>query len=253
MGLQSLTQMSTLVAKTVSTKVDWPNQITEVPAEIFGADYVSIGAGFLVPGRSTGSVDIVNLADGNTFPISKQKKGWFYHRVIWHDMNGDGRLDAVTARAKKPIFGGSDGEIVWLEQPANPLSAWPEHFITKGPDVNFVLEDLDNDGQVEIIGADFFSKKLTVHWLNAGTWEGRTIDATLGAAFDLERVDLNGDGIKDLLVTNHEADASKAGIFAYEIPTDWKLASWTRHTLRADVIDLRHGCIPSVMLFVDKP
>lgn len=35
------------------------------------------------------------------FTISSNKDGieWYYHRVEWHDMNGDGYLDAVTERA----------------------------------------------------------------------------------------------------------------------------------------------------------
>ena len=29
----------------------------------------------------------------------QEEKVWFYHRVLWEDMNNDGHLDAVTARA----------------------------------------------------------------------------------------------------------------------------------------------------------
>ena len=51
------------------------------------------------------------------------------------DMNGDGLLDVLTARATKPIVGTQSGEMLWLEQPAsNPLSgdAWTEHVISSG-------------------------------------------------------------------------------------------------------------------------
>ena len=49
-------------------------------------------------------------------------------------MNGDGLLDIVTARAKKPIFGASKGELIWLEQPSSGevLTYWKEHLITEG-------------------------------------------------------------------------------------------------------------------------
>ena len=74
---------------------------------------------FLVPGRSTGAVEVVDLYSGEKLTLTKKKSGYFYHKVVWQDINNDGRLDAVSARGKKPIFGGSDGELIWLEQPAD--------------------------------------------------------------------------------------------------------------------------------------
>ena len=32
--------------------------------------------------------------------ISQDKSGWFYHQVHFADMDGDGLLDAVTARCQ---------------------------------------------------------------------------------------------------------------------------------------------------------
>ncbi|MCX6128834.1 MAG: VCBS repeat-containing protein [Proteobacteria bacterium] len=232
---QSLGQISKMQAKPITTSVNWPNDVTAVPKEIFGEHYVAIGSGFLTPGSNTGAVNIANIFTGEIFPIIPVKKDYFYHRVLFADINGDGRIDAITARAKKSMFGSSDGEILWLEQPADKIkSVWKEHLIAKGPDVHFVLQDLDNDGNVEIISAEFFSKKLSVQWQEAGVWQSKVIDATVGSAFDLEVSDLNGDGKLDLLVSNHES-TEKASIFAYEIPADFKTAAWTRHTLLSNI------------------
>ncbi len=63
-----------------------------------------------------------------------------------------------------------------------------------------------------------------------GVWRSKVLDSKIGSAFDLEVVELNGDGRPDLLATTHEG-GSTASIFADEIPTDFKTASWTRHTL----------------------
>ena len=60
-----------------------------------------------------------------------------------------------------------------------------------------------------------------------------SLDDTLGAAFDLE-YDLNNDGEKDLLVTNHEGN-NKASIYAYEGPSNPFTGDWIRHTLLTDI------------------
>src|SRR6185436_12722606 len=96
----------------ITTKINWPNSVTQVPSEIFGPNYVVVGSGFLTPGSTTGAVTVANLFNQELFAIVATKKDYFYHKVLFTDVNGDGRLDAVAARAKKPIIGSSDGEIV---------------------------------------------------------------------------------------------------------------------------------------------
>jgi hypothetical protein len=233
----SLNDISAWKVETLETKLNWPNQVTLVPESVFGSEHISVGTGFLVPGRSTGYVQVIDPESGKLKTLSSKKEGYFYHRVLWHDMNNDGRLDAVSARGKKPIMGATDGELVWLEQPADlqQTGPWKEHLIARGPDVNFLIEDLDGDGSVEIVATEFFAKKLSLHWQEQGSWVSRTLDDTLGAAFDLEWTDLNGDGRKDLLVTNHEGSAAKAAIFAYEIPQSPKIQKWTRHSLLTSI------------------
>ena len=63
---------------------------------------------------------------------------------------------------KNQFSGLQKGELIWLEQPANGelLKQWKEHLITEGPDVNFILEDLTNDGQPEIIATEFSLKSF---------------------------------------------------------------------------------------------
>ncbi len=93
-----------------------------------------------------------------------------------------------------------------------------------------VRTDLNGDGRKEVLAAQFFTKTLAVCWQEGDRWKGRAIDDQLGSPFDLELADINNNGHRELLVTNHESDDS-AGVFAYEIPVDFKTGLWERHTL----------------------
>ncbi|MEB3299243.1 MAG: VCBS repeat-containing protein [Candidatus Sericytochromatia bacterium] len=241
--------------------VVWPNEAVMLPQGAFGKYDMVVAGGFLVPGK-TGAMTLIDLPDPgqalvpgrilpgtvrpddpsagpmvvyeNELKISRDRGGWFYHRTVVRDMDGDGRMDLLTARARKGMMG-SEGELVWFKQPAarnarGPVGPWEETVIAKGPDVHFRVEDLDQDGRPEILATEFFSRKLSLLWQEGGAWQRRVLDDTLGSAFDLELVDLDGDGKRDLLVTNHEADA-KAAVFAYTVPGAFRTDKWPRHTL----------------------
>ena len=59
-------------------------------------------------------------------------------------MNGDGRLDYLTARSNgKP----GEGELVWFSRPLLSFGLdgkeWKEHLITMGPDMGFEIDRLE--------------------------------------------------------------------------------------------------------------
>ncbi len=58
-------------------------------------------------------LNVVNVSDWSspvTYSIARPPGNldeWFYHRALWRDMNGDGRIDALTSRAQQIVITGT--------------------------------------------------------------------------------------------------------------------------------------------------
>ena len=223
-------------------RATWPNELKQVPASAFSARLWSVAGGFLVPGKNRGAITLTDLNGIQSVLTATRGKKWFYHQVEWVDVNQDGLLDILTARAHKPIIGKHRTELIWLENPGgawNSQSPWQEHIITQGPGVHFQLLDT-NPSSLTIVASEFFNEKLSIvrRQRASGDWERMIIDEGLGKAFDVEIVDLNKDGIVDLLVSNHQND-TKAGIFAYEGTGNFN--NWKKHTLVSGIVSRQGG------------
>ncbi|PVD27026.1 hypothetical protein C0Q70_12176 [Pomacea canaliculata] len=255
----------------ISRDVTWPNEVSKVPDEAFGKTTYAIAAGgFFVPLKDHGSLTLFDLAlsppTHHVLTDSNAAK-WFYHRVQWKDMNGDGLLDIVTCRAEKPIVGSAQGQLVWFEHPkTNPLGqTWQAHVIGSGPDSMFTLASLPTaDGKMDcIITAGFFSHSLNVYWTTdpQGRWvdtskiQHRVIDNGIGQVFDVKVADVNHDGQLDLLVTNNAA--SNASLFAYTVPSDFRTGNFQRHLLaggfRSRALGIGRGAPGSPLLVYPQP
>jgi len=227
------------------TGLKWPNKLGRAPKEL--GDFITIPDGFIVPGQSDGDL-FLGRADGTMAKISKSKKGTFYHEVEWHDFNGDGLKDILTVRCTKE----SDfkfnfvGEMVWMENPGKDLMdkvEWVEHHIADGPDVIFKSRPGPNGG-LNVFTTEFFNAagpQLSVYLLDAKgkMYDSKVIDTDeggMGKPFAVDIVDLDDDGVEELLVTNHQGpkDEILPAVFAYEV--NWNdltggASSYKRHTL----------------------
>ena len=219
---KGIVDSSQLRLEIFSSAAVWPNEARAADPSLFGQDGVIVSGGFLVPGKATGAVTFIPWKTPTEhFVLTTPKKGWFYHRTEEYDVNGDGLLDIVTARALKPMFGKPDGELLWLENPGTEPWAstipWKEHIIGKGPDVHFKVLPKNDSHSFTIISTEFSAKKLSAYQQQPdGSFKYVIIDDTLGSAFDIQLADLNNDGHMDLLVSNHENDHN-ASVFAYEL------------------------------------
>jgi hypothetical protein len=226
-------------------KTVWPNENDRVPDGVLPFQGVIVPGGFLSaekPGRLT----IVNLDDpsraeyvvaeaGTAKPQCRDGKvvneQWYYHQVVFHDMDGDGRKDVVTARASfKPFLHGCPpaGELLWFRNPGpalKPEVPWQAHVLVglprelDGPEVNMDLADLDGDGTPEIIATHFFTNDHIsifgaprgMPWSAVDPAQGLTVRRKAimsgqGRPFAVEAVDLDLDGRLEVLTSNHQGD-----------------------------------------------
>lgn len=255
--------------------VTWPNDVEPATASLGAHGVVSAllaPGGFLVPPKTIGAVTLLNSTRGApasaSFVLSAPKvlpgDGWFYHRAFFYDVDKDGRDDVIAARAVKPLIGAATGELVWFKQPSvdDPLAAsalpWADAPLATGawaPDVLFAQPiSLRGDADEQLLFTSFFtggglgllqcagcSKSGANAWATADL-ERIVLDASIGPAFDVAVVDINGDGRLDVLVTNHADNATTVNgtvfqsvVAVYEAPlaptplTD--AAAWKKHVV----------------------
>jgi len=238
---------SNLSKELLSNKTAWPNYMGSVPESAFGPNTIAAAGGFIP--KPTGTIDIYTFPSNDPqlakrTKVSTDNKGWFYHAMVWIDVNQDGHLDILTARTYFSTFGKKYGQVLWLQNPGSLTEGWDENLITSanaksnGIDTNFIMETM-TDGRSVLIGSEFFSTKALVMLIcDQPLWSQCSsadltrvvIDQPKGPFFCSELVDLNNDGIKELLVSSNRADG-KGAILVYEVPANYKAGNWPSRTL----------------------
>jgi len=127
--------------------------------------------------------------------------GWSYDRSIWVDMNRDGLKDCLTARYRDGV-----GQLIYFQQPGGQED-WNQFIINEGEaDGNFKTIRHYKRNYI-IVAANQFSS-LSVFWTThpKKSWEDakrlrKNVVDNYGKYYDIQHIDLNNDGRKDILTT----------------------------------------------------
>jgi hypothetical protein len=189
-------------------------------------DLYVVPDGFLTPDHKTGGVYIQPSSNpSQKFFIAEQQDDWFYHQAHFIDMDGDGLMDVVAARTHINAIGQSKGELVWFKHPATPKDVvniwWPMQKIVDGPDVITLLKADPASNTLLVFSAQFFSSQLSVTALQLNKLQSPTVECFANIdpikGEDVQLIDLDNDGIRELVVNTHEGGAG-GSILSYAMP-----------------------------------
>ena len=140
------------------------------------------------------------------FPVTRGRQSWMY--AVPMDVDGRHGIDLVVGSK------GENASVGWLEAPENPRAPgdWKYHRLyDAGWIMTIAAEDLDGDGDQDLVVSDRRSKVAGVKWLeNPGAghvvqgkeWREHLIGSLGKEVMFLEIADLDGDGRDDVICTN---------------------------------------------------
>ena len=248
----------------------WPNYPVRLPYELGGFDGIVQTSGFLVPGHEYGQLEVYNTEEGNEGGpwniAAKAEDGgdWSYHWVIFKDVDGDGLLDVMAARFHVSLTGSTNSQLIWLQNPGGLTpddknkewsSGWRCHIIYEaGPDVrieNRVYAKPDGTKFDVIMGAELWNQQLGLYYVEdkPGAWnfsfpnspdiKRLILDKYDGQPFEANFMDLNNDGVEEIVVSYYDVGLKKGQFVAYQLtdPDNWDTVNgWTKRVIRGDFL-----------------
>lgn len=156
------------------------------------------------------------------------------------DLDGDGDLDIIGGASEADL-------VVWWENDGtNVVANWTEHEINASPGYIYDVHatDMDNDGDLDVLGASAASGEIT-WWENDGSgagWFEYTLITGYTGAQRVHSADIDGDGDMDVLAAaQHSSIDTIQGDFSWwENDGTNVVANWTKHLVDGFVNDANH-------------
>jgi hypothetical protein len=214
--------------ETVADGIRFPNHVEVDDLDGDGNADLLVPSGFLacMP-TSCGGISWVRRGEGGwEHHRLRQGDGYFYHRVLRHDFDGDGSVDWLTVGEKKGMFDRGEAKVLLFKD--GDTSRRPL-IIGEGLGSLPIALDMDGDGDIDVASAEFFGARASFAWLeNKGGdgWERHAIDRDSGGSIQLSAVEnLFGDGRTILVGSNHtnqsdDASQPESGVFVFEPGAD---------------------------------
>ena len=245
----------------------WPNYTVRLPHQLGGFDGIVQTSGFLLPGHEYGQLEVYNIEEGseggpwNIAAKAGDGHDWSYHWVIFKDINGDSHLDVLTVRFQD-VAGSTNSQLIWLENPGHLSSndankewssGWECHIIYEGgPDMrieNRIYTKPDGTKYDVIMGAGLWNQQLGLYYVEdkPGAWnfsfpnsqniKHLVLDKYDGHPFEANFMDLNNDGVEEIVVSYFDNTLNMGQLAAYQLTdaANWDSADgWTKRVIQGD-------------------
>lgn len=256
----------------------WPNSVEVYDVDGDGDLDLTVGTGFLICeilGRVSPTGEMLPPSpcgglfwferDGDSWvkhQIAGPESGLFYHHGLLADLDGDGIEDLFTVGERRYFDAGQLvdlAEAQWFK--GNP-AGMGERFdptpriIGAGMGSLAELDDLDGDGDLDIVSAEFFAgfERQSFAWYEqvsapnasnpSGSWTRHVIDDQVGPAIQFSIVEnLFGDGRRVGVGSNHtqttgdDPDPWESALFVYEIPEDPQ-SQWVGRQISQNIVSV---------------